>query len=163
MNFPQPPRGIKALPWRLPILIYRLGLGWMMGKGFLLLEHIGRKSGKLRRAVLEVVSSSPESGRYYVVSGFGPGSHWYQNVLHNPQVTIQVGRKRFRATAQQLPPEQAAKLMLTYSEEHPGNLKALSSLLGYEIELTPQGIQDFGREIPVIQFSVDSPMSEDLS
>lgn len=158
MEFPKPPRGIKALPWRLPILIFRLGLGWMMGKHFLLLEHIGRKSGELRRAVLEVVSSSPESGLYYVVSGFGPGSNWYQNILHNPQVVIQVGRDRFQAIAQQLSPEQAGKLMLTYYQEHPGNLKTLSSLLGYEIEFTTQGIQEFGHQIPVIQFTVDSPI-----
>jgi deazaflavin-dependent oxidoreductase (nitroreductase family) len=129
----------------------------MMGKHFLLLEHTGRISGKLRRAVLEVVSSSPESGLYYVVSGFGSRSDWYQNVLREPQVVIQVGRHRFRATAQQLPPQQAAKLMLSYSEEHPGNLKALSSLLGYEIEFTTQGVQEFGSQIPVIRFSVDSP------
>ncbi len=155
MEFPKPPRGIKALPWRLPILIYRLGLGWVMGKHFLLLEHVGRRSGKLRRAVLEVISSSPEEGHYYVVSGFGPGSHWYQNILHNPQVTIQVGRQRFRATARQLPPSRAGELMSAYNLQHPGNLKALSSLLGYEIEYTPDGIREFGQQIPVIQFTTD--------
>jgi deazaflavin-dependent oxidoreductase (nitroreductase family) len=157
MEFPRPPRGIKALPWRLPISMYRLGLGRIMGKHFLLLEHTGRKSGKLRRAVLEIVSSSPEKGLYTVVSGFGPGSDWYQNILYDPEVTIQVGNKRFQAIAKQLPPQQAGELMAMYAEEHPGNLKALSSLLGYEIEHTPKGIREFGSQIPVIQFLTADP------
>ena len=28
MKFPDPPRGYKPIPWRLPIWFYRLGLGW---------------------------------------------------------------------------------------------------------------------------------------
>ena len=32
MKFPAPPRGLKAIPWRMPIWIYRLGLGGLMGK-----------------------------------------------------------------------------------------------------------------------------------
>jgi len=80
MKFPNPPRGGKAIPWRLPILFYRLGLGSLMGKRFLLLNHIGRRSGQSRQAVLEIVQSFPSEGRYLVVSGFGRYSHWYQNI-----------------------------------------------------------------------------------
>ena len=32
MKFPAPPRGIKAIPWRMPIWIYRLGFGFIMGR-----------------------------------------------------------------------------------------------------------------------------------
>ena len=31
LKIPDPPRGIKAIPWRLPIWIYRLHLGWLLG------------------------------------------------------------------------------------------------------------------------------------
>ncbi|MEJ2412109.1 MAG: nitroreductase family deazaflavin-dependent oxidoreductase [Anaerolineales bacterium] len=160
MKFPNPPRGIKALPWKLPILVYRLGLGWLLGKRFLLLEHTGRKTGKLRRAVLEVISSTPEENVYYVVSGFGTGSNWYRNILQQPQVTIQLGRHRYQATAKQLPPQQASELMVRYEKEHPASLKALSSLLGYEFEQTTEGIREFGRQIPVIQFTARTPDHE---
>jgi len=160
MNFPAPPRGIKALPWKLPILVYRLGLGWIFGKRLLMLEHTGRKSGKLRRAVLEVVASTPEENRYYVVSGFGTGSNWYRNILQQSRVTIQLGRHRYRASAKQLPPRQASDLMVKYGKEHPASLKALSSLLGYQFEQTTEGIREFGRQIPVIQFTADKPEHE---
>lgn len=155
MKFPAPPRGLKAIPWRLPIWIYRLGLGSLMGKKFLLLTHQGRKTGLQRQTVLEIIHSEPADGEYFVVSGFGTRSHWYQNIKANPIVTIQVGQKTMKATAEQLSPEEASKLMLEYAQKYPGNLKALATLIGYEIEHTKEGYLAFGREIPVFQFSTE--------
>ena len=156
MTFPNPPRGIKAIPWRLPIWIYRLGFGWLLGEKALLLTHIGRKSGQPRQAVLEIVQAYPSENRYLVVSGFGSRSHWYQNIKIEPRVTIQVGTKRINAIADQLEKKLAGDAMLAYAENFPGNLKTLSRILGYEIDHSPAGYRAFGEQIPVIQFSPDT-------
>ena len=161
MPFPSPPRGVKAIPWRLPIYLYRSGLGWMLGDKFLLLSHRGRKSGKIRFAVLEIIHSLAESGFYYVVSGFGTQSNWYQNILQHSSVEIQVGRKRLAAKAQQLSSSEGAEILIAYAQENPGNLKTLSKLLGYDIEDSPEGIREFGHQIPVIQFSTTNPTLKD--
>ena len=153
MQFPSPPRGIKSIPWRLPILLYRVGLGWILGNRFLLLRHKGRKSGKIRTAVLEIIHSMPDAGIYFVVSGFGTRSDWYQNILQDSSVEIQVRRKRFPAQAEQLEPAEGAKILAAYAQKNPGSLQALSKIMGYEIDFSPQGIQDFGQKIPVIQFT----------
>ena len=153
MKFPPPPRGFKAIPWRLPIWIYRLGFGFLMGKRALLLTHKGRNSGKERQAVLEIIDSNLDLDQYYVVSGFGTRSHWYQNIKMFPEVTIQVGTKKIPVMAVQLDPEKASQLILLYTQKYPKNLQILGSLLGYEIDPTPEGYLSFGREIPVIQFS----------
>jgi len=152
-NIPSPPRGIKALPWRLPIWIYRLGLGCLMGSRFLLLNHTGRKSGQPRQAVLEIIRSYQNEDRYLVVSGFGKASHWYQNIKKEPKVTIQVGRKKITALAEQLDADTAGEMMVIYAQNNPGAIKALSGLIGYEIEHTPAGYRSFGNGIPVIQFT----------
>jgi hypothetical protein len=48
------PRGM--LRWlRMPIWLYRLRLGWLLGNRFLMLTHIVRKSGQPPQSVLEVV------------------------------------------------------------------------------------------------------------
>lgn len=154
-SFPHPPRGIKALPWRFPILLFRLGLGRLLGNRFLLLNHVGRKTGKPRQAVLEIIHCSPELGKYTVVSGFGKRSDWYLNILQQPKVRIQVGKRTMPARARQLDPEEAGDLMVDYAKNNPGSLKALSKLMGYKIEHTPDGIRRFGKRIPVIQFTVD--------
>ena len=77
-----PPSGFSRLLWRAPIWLYRAGLGWMMGNRFLLLNHIGRKSGLPRQAVVEVVVSNDEEGTFTIASGFGAKSDWYQNIPH---------------------------------------------------------------------------------
>ncbi len=51
---------------RVPILLYQVGLGRILGGRFLMLTHIGRNSGILKRVVLEVIKSEPESGIYYI-------------------------------------------------------------------------------------------------
>lgn len=153
MPFPLSPRGVKAIPWRLPIYLYKVGFGWLLGDRFLLLRHVGRNSGKTRFAVLEIIHCLPDRGYYYVVSGFGTRSHWYQNIRQQSNVEIQVGNKRFAAQAQQLSPSEGAEILLAYAQENPGSLKALSKLLGYEIEFSPEGIREFGLKIPVIRFS----------
>ena len=153
MPFPSPPRGLKAIPWRLPIYIYRIGLGWILGNRFLLLRHIGRISGESRFAVLEVVHHRPGTDIYYVVSGFGTRSDWYQNILKNKEVEIQIGRNRISAEAHQLDTPEAGEILLAYAQENPGSFKTLCRIMGYEVDFSTAGILEFGRTIPVIKFS----------
>ena len=161
MTFPSPPRGIKAIPWRLPIYLYRIGLGWLLGNRFLLLCHTGRISGEKRFAVVEIIHSRPNTDSYFVVSGFGTRSDWYQNIIQNTSVEIQVGIKRLSAEAQQLSAPEAGEILLTYAQNNPRSLKALSNIMGYEIEFSHEGILEFGKQIPVIQFTVTEHKSKD--
>ena len=153
MKFPDPPRGLRAIPWRLPIWFFRLGLGWLFGNRALLLIHTGRKSGKTRQTVLEVVKHIPEEASFLVASGFGTKSDWYQNVTANPEVKIQVGLKRTAAVAQQLSQDQAEEIFLEYVSKNPQVFRSLAKMIGYEIEHTEAGYRAFGREIPIIRIS----------
>lgn len=55
---------------RAPIWIYRARLGFLFGRRLLMLEHLGRGSGRRRYVVLEIVDH-PAAGSYVVISGFG--------------------------------------------------------------------------------------------
>ncbi|MCA9848813.1 MAG: nitroreductase family deazaflavin-dependent oxidoreductase, partial [Dehalococcoidia bacterium] len=70
----QPPTGPWKLFFRAPIWLYRLHLGWLLGGRFLLMEHVGRRSGLVRRVVVEVVHHDRDADTYTVASGFGPRS-----------------------------------------------------------------------------------------
>jgi deazaflavin-dependent oxidoreductase (nitroreductase family) len=98
-----PPRGLLRLAARTPIWLYRLGLGWLLGGRFLMLTHIGRKTGRPRQVVLEVVHHDRDSQTFIVASGWGVQSNWFQNVQKTPQVVVQSGRRRCEATAERLP------------------------------------------------------------
>jgi len=153
MKFPDPPRGLKSIPWRMPILFYKLGLSWMLGSRFLLLTHTGRKTGKIRQNVLEIIHHSPENHSYFVVSGFGTRSHWYQNIKQTPRVTIQVGSNCLAADAQRVEPDEAENIILAYTQNNPQSIRWLAKLLNYDIVHTAEGYRAFGREIPLIRLT----------
>ncbi len=125
--------GFKRFLFRAPIFFYRIGLGGLLGKRFLLLNHIGRKSGQQRKTVLEVVNHEPETDTYFIASGFGKKSHWYQNILAQPDVTIQVGWRKMPVTAVPLTPEASGQAMVDYARKYPTAAKNLGRLIGYEV------------------------------
>lgn len=149
------PTGILRLFLRLPILLYRLKLGWLLGERFLLLNNVGRKSGKLRQNVLEVLEHDKAADIYYIVSGWGFKSNWYQNLLNTPIVTIQVGLRKLNVIAKTLPPSESVRLLLDYRTKHPFAARELSLLIGLSIiNAPPQELEKFVREaLPIVALS----------
>ncbi len=147
-----PPRGFSRVLWRIPILLYRIGLGGLLGKRFLLLNHKGRKTGAPRQAVIEIVKFDSEKQRYYSVSGFGPGSDWYQNLLAQPDVAIQVGSQKLNVHAVQVPVLQAQDVLIDYNRRYPGALKELSRILGYQIDESEADVRFLASIVPMICF-----------
>jgi len=80
---------------RLPICLYRLNLGWLLGHRFLLLVHRGRKSGLLRETVLEVILYEPAIRESVVVSAWGEKADWYRNVVATPTLEVWTGGQRY--------------------------------------------------------------------
>ncbi len=138
-----PPKGVARLLYRTPIWIYRLGLGGLLGDRFLLLNHIGRKTGLPRQAVLEVVRHDKDTDTFIVAAGFGARSQWYQNILKTPQVSIQVGRRKIAVTAEPLPPEQAGQEIADFARRYPREAK-MAGWLGYEVDGTEEDYYQAG-------------------
>lgn len=146
----KPPRGLVRLAFRLPIWLYRMKLGRLLGRRFLLLEHTGRKSGKTRQTVLEVVRYDKANETYVVAVGFGTRSDWYQNILANPLVTIDSGGHRTQAIAEPLTPEAAEEEFVVYSRRYPGLMKELTRVIGYRLDGTEADIRALGRILPMM-------------
>jgi deazaflavin-dependent oxidoreductase (nitroreductase family) len=145
-----PPRGLARLAFRLPIGLYRLGLGGLLGNRFLLLIHAGRKTGRERRTVLEVVRYDGEKSVFVVAAGFGPQSDWYQNLRARPQAVVQSGRRHWEMRAEFLTPDQAGEEMLEYGRRHPAALRELTGIMGYRVGQDPEDIRAFGRLLPMV-------------
>jgi deazaflavin-dependent oxidoreductase (nitroreductase family) len=89
----KPPRGFSRLLWRMPNWLFRLRVNRVLGERFLLLHHIGRKSGLYHENVLEVVRHDKASDTYYVALGWGDKSDWFRNVPKMPEVVSKRGAK----------------------------------------------------------------------
>jgi deazaflavin-dependent oxidoreductase (nitroreductase family) len=147
------PKGMLRLSLRLPIWLYRLRLGWLLGDRFLMLIHTGRKSGLSRRTVIEVVQHDQATDTYYVVSGWGEKSDWYQNIRKSPQVTIQVRGHKFQSRAQFIPTEKAIEIVNEYARHHPIAFNELSGLfLGERMKPGSDAPERIARKMPMVAF-----------
>ena len=127
------PRGLLRLFLRFPIVLYRLGLGWLLDDRFLMLTHIGRSSGQPRRVVLEVVQHDHATGAYIIASGWGETSHWVRNIAATPRVTVQVGLRTWPAVARRLSAREAEDVLAGYAGRNPVALR----ILARRYQLTP--------------------------
>jgi len=150
-----PPKGFSRFFYRLPIHIYRIGLGRLMGSRFLLLEHTGRKSGKLRRNVLEVVRRDDATRTFYIVSAWGEKSDWLRNVRANPAVKIIVDGTRYSAKATPLSREESERELLDYAQRYPRAAIELSRLLGYRLDGTPEDFAALAEQMTIVALRYD--------
>lgn len=77
-----------------------------------MLTHTERKSGLLRRVVLEVVSHDDKTDEYFVAAGWREKADWFKNIQTNPAVTIPIGLQTITASAQVVSPSDAIKIYL---------------------------------------------------
>ncbi len=149
------PKGLTRIFNRFPIIFYRLGLGFIFGRRFLLLKHIGRKTGLLRSNVLEVVNYDEQKNRYYIASGWGEKSNWFKNIVENPNVEIQLGNTKLKASAKILEYDEASKIHYEYSVKHPKAYSILyKRILGEKLEVSREGSKKIAEHVPVIELSV---------
>jgi deazaflavin-dependent oxidoreductase (nitroreductase family) len=147
------PRKNRLMRWmfRFPILLYRLHLGRVLGGRFLMLTHTGRITGKRRNVVVEVVDHDRATDIYYIASGWGEKSDWFQNVQKNPETQIHVGARHFATLAQRLPVEEAERHVAIYAREHPFAFRELSGfMLGERLEPTPNNARRLADRIPIV-------------
>jgi len=89
----------------------RIGDKVPRGKGkMLLLDHVGRKSGKHRTLPLLYV----EDGEDLVIVASKGGSHkhpaWFLNLMANPETSVQVGPEKRSVVAREADPKERARL-----------------------------------------------------
>lgn len=119
----------------------------MMGNRFLKITHTGRVSGQPRHVVLEVVKYNPSDETYYIAAAWGELSDWVKNIKANPQVQVQVGRRKMDMVAEQLTPEQGEAVILDYAQRHPTAMKSLARFMGYQLDGSEADYRELGRQL----------------
>ena len=121
------PSGLLRLLLRFPIWLYRWRLGFLLGSRFLLLTHIGRKSGLPRQTVLEVVRYDPTSQVCVIASGWGEASNWLRNIEKTPAVRITIGGRQSAARAVRLSPAEVQQELMDYARRYPLAFRRLAA------------------------------------
>lgn len=116
-NLRVPPHGLSRWFARAPRYLYRIGLGRLLGRRLVLLEHRGRRTGVTRQTVLEVVEA--DSTSLLVAAAWGERSDWFQNLKADASAFISIGRVRHAsATAAVLAKADAIGVFERYDANH---------------------------------------------
>ncbi|MEM7130441.1 MAG: nitroreductase/quinone reductase family protein [Chloroflexota bacterium] len=106
----------------LHVNLYRLTKGKMGGKmggnSILLLNTVGRKSGK--KFTIPLVYLMEEDNYILIASNGGADKHpgWYFNLKSQPQTTVQVMEQTINVTAEMAPPEERNRLWKNITSTH---------------------------------------------
>lgn len=145
------PKGLLRLLLRAPLALYRLRLGWLLGKRFLRLDHMGRKSGIERSTVLEVIRHDPASDACVIASGWGQ-SQWYRNVTADPAVKFTLGARKHKAQAMRLITDEAECELRDYGRRHPMALRKLAKMmLGQPFGGDEREFHELARSLPMFR------------
>ncbi|MFE1955316.1 nitroreductase family deazaflavin-dependent oxidoreductase [Streptomyces sp. NPDC059524] len=148
---PALPRGLRRRLARLPVGLFRVGLGPLFGGRLLLLHHKGRVSGLDRTVALEVVAYDPARRSWILASGFGPRADWYRNLRAEPRTVVQVGNRRYAVTARFLTEREGAEIMAEYAPRHPRTARRLCAFMGFEVDGSAAAYRRAGRGIPFVR------------
>ena len=104
--------------FKLPIFLYKLKLGWLLGMRFMQITHVGRHSGKIRRTILAVLRFDEKSKEIFAVSAWR-GSDWYYNIQVLPALQVDSGFVRYAPEQRTLSPEEITTAFIEYRRQHP--------------------------------------------
>lgn len=149
------PRALRALA-RLLAALHDRDLGWLLGHRFLLLTHLGRRTGRRRRTALEVVHRDRATGEVVVLCGFGRTADWYRNIRRTPAVEVVVARERFRPQQRFLGEDEAVAVLADYERRHrwvaPVVRRLLGGLLGRRYDGSAAARRELVRQLPLVAF-----------
>ena len=148
------PKGCLRALLRAPVLLFRLRLGWLFAGRLLMIEHVGRTSGRRYRTVLEVVRHDRQAGSWVVASGWGASADWLRNIRKTPEVVLHVGLRRRPARAVVLPEDVGARELCDYAHRHPRAFNALTRfMVGEALETSAEGCRRLAAAVPVVAFA----------
>jgi deazaflavin-dependent oxidoreductase (nitroreductase family) len=120
--------------YRAPLLAYRAGLAgrehWL-GMRWILIETIGRSSGRPHTVLVDLLGEARGEGRYFLQSAYGPASDWVRNAEASQKFWAEVGGERFEARLESVDDETARRILLAYVDAHPLYSPGIAWMLGY--------------------------------
>lgn len=125
---------IRRFLFRLPILLARAGLPaprGLFGVEWIVLETVGRRTGRPHVVVLDVLARDAAADRWYVQPANGDAADWVRNVRREPRVTARAGTRRFPVIVRDVTGPQGADAMLRFVRGHPWYARVVAWFVGH--------------------------------
>ncbi|NMO54673.1 nitroreductase family deazaflavin-dependent oxidoreductase [Actinoplanes sp. TBRC 11911] len=144
------PRRVLRVAFQVPRVMFRLRLGWVFGGRLVLVEHVGRRSGRVYRTPLEVIDRD-RAGVLTVASAFGGRADWYRNLVARPETRIAFGGRAIPATAEPMSAAEGSAAMLAYARRHRWLARRVLAVMGHRVDGTDAGFLEAGRQLRFVR------------
>ena len=152
LKLTDPHRPLMRAFLRTPRLLYRTPLRAMLGSFYVLIEHRGRKSGRVYRTVVDRLHTDRETGEVFVTSAWGDKSDWFCNIQAAPSPGVWIGRRRFEPTQRIVDLEEAQEIHRKAKEERPMAMRFGLALVRYPFPKTEEDLRELTHFMPVVGF-----------
>ena len=152
------PSWILKFFFKVPVWIHKLGFGgWerLIGAQWMLITTVGRKSGKPRDAMVDVMDYDTASDTYFIEAAYGSRADWYRNMQANPIFDARVGRRKFKARAAPLSNEGAGELMVQFYRKKPAYTRSVMAMVGMKFENEEQ-LRTLGSKLTLLAVKPES-------
>jgi deazaflavin-dependent oxidoreductase (nitroreductase family) len=152
LGFRRTPGRLALFLFRLPLPLYRMGWGWLLGHTFLLLDHAGRKTGQRHSTAAMVLSYDPETQEAVICSAWGQDTDWIRNIRVRPALQVQIGRESFAPEQRFLSADEGFAVAVEFRRRHPRRLRLLTQVLGWDDLRSDTAVREFVRTRPFVAF-----------
>ncbi len=149
------PGGIFRYLMRLPIWLYRLGLGDLMNiMHIMVLTTRGRTTGLPRHTAIEYRAHGSKT---YLVSAWGTRPQWYQNLLINPIVSVRQGQRSLKAHARKVDdPDEALRALYLFRKTAPAIYDPVLARLSSESAINIKTLPNVSHEFTVVRLDPEN-------
>ena len=153
------PGRLALAVFRLPLPLYRLGWGRLLGHTFLLLVHAGRKTGRPHSTVAMALAYDPATREAVICSAWGEDTDWIRNLRVRPALRVEIGRESFVPEQRFLSEDESFATAVEFRRRHPHRLRLMTRILGWADLGSDMAVRDFVRSRPFVSFRPRLPDS----
>ncbi|MCQ3936515.1 MAG: hypothetical protein DPW18_05640 [Chloroflexi bacterium] len=135
--FEKRPNTLLKFFFKIPLLLHRLGFGgWerLIGAQWMFIATTGRKTGKRREVMVDVMDYDPSTDTYYIEAAYGKRADWYRNIQSNPVFEAQVGRRKFKARAGELTENDTGEMLVRFFRRKPAYTRSVMAMVGMKFK-----------------------------
>jgi deazaflavin-dependent oxidoreductase (nitroreductase family) len=146
---------------RLPILLYRMGLGeWMRRAHIMILGTRGRKTGLPRYTAIEFRRHGSEM---YLISAWGARPQWFQNIQAAPSILVQEGRRVYTARANIVSNAgEALRVLHLFRRRAPWVYDPLIARMSAREKIDARTLPEVSQEITIVRVDPTPDAANDL-
>ena len=144
--------------FRLPIYVYRMGLGDPFNR-ILLLSTTGRKTGRTHVVALEY-GYNAETDTYDVMAAWGGKNDWYRNARANPEIRVWVGKRKFIGRAEPASAEYVIATMQLLAKGNPRAKEMWHLLSGVPLDGTDENWRANAAFFPMLLLKPEQEISD---